>query len=111
MVKYICLYCKKDFVKRWNYSTHFKSCEYNFNKIITKYKSYNKNILIDEYIQATKDKIYICEFCKKKYTSYNGLKIHIKTNGCEKTELSICEKIKNKLIVFPIKNSPILNKV
>jgi len=102
MVRYTCLYCKKVFDKKWNYNCHNKSCENKFNKIINMYKSYNKDNLIKEYndiIKANKnkDKEYICNTCKKSYTTYNGLKFHLKNNGCEKTKLGMCDKIKQKL--------------
>jgi len=111
MVKYACLYCKKIFDQRWNHSVHIKSCEIKFNKIIDSYKSYTINGMLKEYIdiinnnESNKEKIYRCKTCNKKYNSYNGLKRHIVTNGCETTNLDICDKIKNKLNV----NNKIIN--
>jgi hypothetical protein len=98
MVKHTCLYCKKNFTKKSTYNYHIKSCENKFNKIINKYKSYSKDNLIKEYNNIIKaNKTFICDYCKKSYTSYNGLKLHLKTNGCEKTKLSLCEKIIKKI--------------
>ncbi len=103
MVKYTCLYCKKEFNKKSTYDYHKKSCENKFNKIINMYKSYNKDNLIKEYndvikvIKVNKEKEYVCITCKKCYTSYNGLKLHLKNNGCEKYKLSLCDKIKKRL--------------
>ncbi len=102
MVKYICLYCKKDFVKKSTYDYHIKSCENKFNKIINKYKLYTNENLLNEYnevikVSKNKNNNYTCEKCNKSYTSYNGLKLHIRTNSCEKTNLSLYEKIQKKL--------------
>jgi hypothetical protein len=67
--------------------------------------------MLKEYIdiinnnKSNKEKIYRCKTCNKKYNSYNGLKRHIVTNGCETTNLDICDKIKNKLNNKIINNS------
>ncbi len=103
MVKYTCLYCKKIFNLKGNYSVHVKSCKIKFNKMIDSYKLYSINAMLKEYTdiinnnyEAKKEKIYSCNLCGKIYNSYNGLKKHNATNGCKITGLDICDKIMQK---------------
>ncbi len=83
MVRYICLYCKKEFDRKWSFNCHTKSCENKFNKIINKYKSYTKESLIKEYNNA-----------KIKY---------------DLSKLSLCEKIKYRLNLESAKKMQLLN--
>ncbi len=114
MVNYICLFCKKNFSKKSNYDTHYKSCENNFNKIIDKYKKYNIYDMLKDYTNAitnivTKndEKEYICDKCNKKYESYNGLKRHMLSKACSKKKLDACNKIKQKYNISNQSNTAI----
>jgi hypothetical protein len=100
MVCYICLFCKKKYNNKRDHRNHIKKCEDTFISQIEKYKLYDKNQLLNLFlIHIEKKKLlpieYKCDTCNKKYKSYNGLKYHI-LNQCERTNLSLNEKIKNK---------------
>jgi hypothetical protein len=102
MVNYKCIYCKKDFNKKSNFLVHVSSCEIKFNKAIENYRKYNKDSLLQEYIDIKKrkyikDKIdYQCDKCNKIYISYNGLKSHIFSKVCTEKKLDICDKLRQK---------------
>jgi hypothetical protein len=101
MVKYICIYCDKESVKKSNYDYHFKSCEKKFTNIIEKYKKYSVTDMLKEYANAItnipdKNNKLKCDICNKKYETYTGLKKHVLKNDCSNMQLDICNKIKKK---------------
>ena len=113
MVKYTCMYCKKDFKQKIHISIHVKSCENKFNLIISKYKKYSIVNMLKEYTDAitititnTKNNNYECKICSRTYTSYNGLKKHVLKNNCKQVQLDIFDRIKQK---YDINNTTNIN--
>jgi hypothetical protein len=100
MVSYKCIYCQQSFYHKGNYSFHNKNiekCKEKFENNIKKFKTYTNIKLIDDY----KNLLIItlenqCEYCKKKFTSTNGLKKHNLKNNCSTTQLDICDKLTQK---------------
>lgn len=88
MVKYNCIYCKKDYNHKGNFLTHHIKCKKLFELKINTYKSISIYNLLNEITELTiyknntklnednnKNK-YSCEKCGNNYLSYNGLKKH-----------------------------------
>jgi hypothetical protein len=59
MVKYFCIFCKKDFEKKHNYVLHNAkkiNCRYVFNESIRYYKNMSIEKLLNEYININTSK-------------------------------------------------------
>lgn len=108
MVKYTCIYCKKESTQKTHFNAHVKCCEKKFNTTISKYREYNIRNMLSEYtdIIARKTSNYKCKICGKTYTSYNGLKNHIQKNKCDEIKLDVFDKLKQK---YDVNNSNNLN--
>ena len=101
MVKFTCLYCLREYLKKSHYISHHKTCERKFNEVITLYKNYTKENLMAEYnnIIIGKKKIlnkHQCDICGTIYSTHNGLKHHKKQKDCNTAQESFCDRIKKK---------------
>lgn len=101
MVKYTCIYCKKETTQKTHFNGHVKCCEKKFNAIISKYKEYNVQNMLAEYtdIVARKTSKYKCKICARPYTSYNGLKNHIYKNNCRDAPRDPYDKIMKNIVI------------
>lgn len=102
MVLFKCIYCKKEFNHKGNYLKHNELCKKRLEELVTKYKSYNKEILLKKLDLVTNSSSleiycekYKCKNCEKIYKSYNGLKEHLIKNKCGKNKMDICDRIIN----------------
>jgi hypothetical protein len=115
MVRYICVYCKKEFNKKHNHNIHTNgTCKQIFDNIVNYYKKLSKSCLISDYFKYNK-KItnnynnisnFRCKTCKRIFSRFDNLNRHLKISKCK---INDKKNIINKKTTNNITNNNIIN--
>jgi DNA-directed RNA polymerase subunit RPC12/RpoP len=98
MVLYRCIYCKKDFEKKFFYDRHINiklNCRLNFDNQIKKYKNFNSfNLILCFFRYSDKDNIFKGFEGRRELGKELERELEVKNENLEKKSVLRCEKCK-----------------